>query len=453
MPVFLEDLIVSDINSVGFCLTVLFQIEWAWNYLSGLRDNQYHIARTLQTGSLNSASSRLSNGDSLTGDDDTALPRPHERSRHLGHSASQSPNHSGEVRPRDRNRSALTDVTSLAIEGLSTSNGVASIRSHAAPADTSSVGSRPRETGATGPGSQERSLVLRGDARMSPGSDKELSDQDSTASLNRRVAALALPEEEGSLRSLDARERRPRRLRQDDANDTFNTFASLPAATASRAHGNVALQAVAAQHADPQPSTGSKGTAGYPTTPELHRAEAAHRSERQFHSLDVQAGAEQGGVDYRVVDRYQSLQPQHGRREEDLDLSDAETRGAYGGYNRSLSMPHSYSASAKSDNHQVDFLSRKSFDICKRFKLKVCSPHFDYYDYYYCYYYYILNTCGSHTKNVSMIMIGVRLPSGHGTYLLGFSWTINAISDKLCKVIVLTELCPFVLLSGLVILT
>ena len=333
---------------INIYLTLLLQIEWAWNYLSSLRDNQYHIAHNLQTGSVNSAVSRLSNGDSLT-DDDRTLSR-HERS-HLNHHASKSPSLNGEARLQDEDRalaSAAADVASL---------GMVSRGSHALSTEASGVSPRTRE----------RVSVHAVHANSVTGSEKEWNNEENVASSSRAMATL----DQGSLRSLNAR---GRHRRQDDANNTFNEFASLPASTA---HGDIAPHASSAQHTDPHLSTGSRTRAPskvLPSTTELSLAEAAHRSERESQSLGFQRIPDHG-----TMCHYQSLQPM--RFDENMDMRDEETRGAYGGHRGQSFLHYSHGASAKmSDQHQFALLSntsiemsRKSFTIGKRLKLKVCK--------------------------------------------------------------------------------
>ena len=173
--------------------------------------------------------SRLSNGDSLT-DDDRTLSR-HERS-HLNHRASKSPSLNGEARIQDEDRalaSAAADIASL---------GMDSRGSHALSTEASGVSPRTRERGS----------MHAVHANSVTGSEKEWNNEENVASPTRAMATL----DQGSQRSLNARERR---RRQDDANNTFNEFASLPASTA---HGDITPHASSAQHTDPHLSTGSR---------------------------------------------------------------------------------------------------------------------------------------------------------------------------------------------------
>ena len=288
--------------------------------------------------------SRLSNGDSLT-DDDRTLSR-HERS-HLSHRASKSPSLNGEARLQGEDRTlapAAADAASLALEGM------VSRGSHALSTEASGVSPRSRER-----------------VNSVTGSEKEWNNEENVASPTRALATF----DQGSLRSLNARERR---RRQDDANNTFNEFASLPASTA---HGDIAPHASSAQRTDPHLSTGSRTrdpSKVLPSTTELDLAEAAHRSERKFQSLGFQHSP-----DHRAVGHYQSLQPMRG--DANMDMRDEETRGAYGGHRGQSFLHYSPGASAKmSDHHQFALLSnasielsRKSFTIGKRLKLKVCK--------------------------------------------------------------------------------
>ena len=350
---------------ICFYLTLLLQIEWAWNYLSSLRDNQYHITRTLQRESLNSMLSRLSNGHSLT-DDDRTLSR-HERSHNR---TSQSPSLNGEAKYQNPSRAfvpAAEDVTPLAVEESPNSSGVPSRRSHGLPTETSGVSPRPRP--------RERVSVPGTHTNIDADSEKELNDEENMASLARGTASLGTSEEQGSLRSLDVG---GRRSRQDDADDTFNTFASLPV---SRAQGDLAQHASSSQRTDPQLSTGSRSRDLSKTLfskAEMDHAEAAHRLEREIRSLTLQTAALQKDSDHTAMGHYGSLQ--YRKMDERTDTSDEEMRGAYGGHRAYSSLQYTHGALAKtSDIHQFALmsnvsieLSRRSFDISRRLKLKVC---------------------------------------------------------------------------------
>ncbi|KAK7111050.1 uncharacterized protein [Littorina saxatilis] len=313
-----------------------YQIEWAWNYLSNIRDNQLFAAQAYQTGSQsNSATSKLSNGNSLPNGDSDLDHRSLLEKSHQSHRSSQR---SRELQFEDpeRNSSPVSrEVGSMKNEDL----GLVSSAQGLVPGASGGHGNA--RSGARSPhhGGQARKTL-----------EEDLDEDNSAAD---RPGAISLAGEAGRPGGTTPRERHRlddgKNSRQDDANDTFHDFASLPANTNRK--GLEQFRSDPGDDTRPSSSGRNKGSSATEYRREVDRAESEHRSERSFQSLQGYGDYDKhgGGGDFK------SLQPQY---------DNYRAKGAYGGQH-SLNSQYGLHSSSMAE------LSRKSFKISQQLDMKL----------------------------------------------------------------------------------
>ncbi|XP_076465733.1 uncharacterized protein LOC143297329 isoform X1 [Babylonia areolata] len=310
---------IIDSNTHELILTGQpYQIEWAWNYLSTLRDNQFHIARLLQTGEVNTSALGLLHGSS-----NCAFSTAYELSHcHEAQSTRQS-------RDAKLQKDSIKNVTSLQLESLTN-------KCHeSSPRSSDSYDDAPH-----------------GSARK-----QKLHNRDSLKYIT------SFNEEQSSRGNLGARERR---RRQEDANETFNKFASLPQAPANNS---------TAAFRDPGHHLSGRKRDDFPVTlpsQELECLEAAHKLEQHFQSLDHK-GVED---DYHfATGSHQSLQTDFARHKEDMEADDKRTKRTYRSERKTPFVGTSYGTTTDPSPYVLSAasaeLSQKQFQIGKRLKLKV----------------------------------------------------------------------------------
>ncbi|KAL8566043.1 hypothetical protein ACOMHN_062772 [Nucella lapillus] len=295
-----------------------YQIEWAWNYLSFLRDNQFHIARSLQTGDEDYSASGLPNGSPAVGN--SVYEQPYQEKAQSSHGLRQ------ELQKKQKiSGGEITDVTALRLENLTNTRHT-----------MSPLSPDPFED------------VCRGGTRS-----QNLHAEDAAVPSIKQTSAFS--EKQDSKRSFDARERR---RRQDDANETFNNFASLPASNGAAAYN----YRDSLQHRDPDHHSSGSRRDVLPDQTELEKLEKESRLERQFQSV----GYRDSGDDYHLATGggYRSLQMDFARARESEDGVAERMRTSY-------TKEKAPSSAARAAESPLYALSAASADLaCRDFQLE-----------------------------------------------------------------------------------
>ncbi|KAK7494928.1 hypothetical protein BaRGS_00013807, partial [Batillaria attramentaria] len=328
-----------------------FQIEWAQKFLSELKDNQIHIARTIQRDRETAAAfeyekqhdskaAKMVNGNGA----DRTLPDPVASSRRPSSRASaELTGHSSSAGDSDRRQ-----------EARSIGSPVSEVKSSVTPVP------RPRDRVST----QQRPDAHSSDFPPQFGNTQDDAGRDDFSKI---TSSLLKMTDDIKGHDYDGKGRR-----QADANDTFNNFASLPNDTSQRPERS-SEQARLSDRPDKTHSPRPWKTT--PNRSDIEQAERAHLDEYHHNSLGPLHGT---STDYRAHTRFSSLQ--HQMDHEDMD---GEGAGANGGQRLlppsflQLSLSHGasplssqISPYAMMSNASIE-LSRRSFKISRHLTLKI----------------------------------------------------------------------------------